>query len=774
MKRIIYSFLAIMTLWACSEENLEKVGCEGCDAPEGTVKVNAQFVGRTLAPKTYAGTYPADVAEKSISDVRIFVFSDNGGQPKTLLGSEVVTNIKTGDTEVGVNAIFFMRYFGEVHLVATANVKFSQDKLQKMYGQNFDKFSHELVTQPAGVANKFPMTSEIVDINIPDPQTSSATPSVSFLLERLSARIDIENETTTSDGGEFVLTGARLENTIDRSFLVKGQAPALTIGNTEYGALAIPLGDWKENTGVNGDKKKMYMQLYAYENVKNTLTVQVKGTFKGQPAQFSLPFGEQHAVKRNFRYVVKIQNVAGNRVNFTVNVVDWDEGGDIIIKPGLDGSAPIITKIEPATSTGATTSSAHNLAYSTGTNPNDANMITLTKPSVYHTKITVESPSTEATILVNKAEVPWVSVKQLGQSNISGGKLIQEFLVTYAGSQDLYGRTAELELQNKFKPDKQNRHLITVKQPKATTTNNHLARFANANVGELNEFADVITPDNLTDYDNLGKYYQWGRNISFTNTTVLVTTEEKSNGNDALLWSNKMMTTTTGTSFNWHKNGKANETWTDVVAQATKAPISYKGTNGGDPSPKGYRLPNKEEMQGVVPRGNSATLNFKGSVSKKDVEEKITIKGVSADYKADYYSTTPNVIYALKMKDASNANLTAYRYEYKGERGLWITSRLLGAAGATVKVEDIANKAFWNDATKGGSDVIRYIPSMGIFSYYQGTLVLRGSGVLLATMTSMNKDHAYDLGYTKDDIGLSGISYGDRKAYTYVLRPIKK
>ncbi len=125
----MYLFLAMFAFWACSEEKLEEKGCTDC--PQGTVKVNVKFAGRTLAPKTYAGTYPADVVEKAISDVRIFVFNNDGGQPNILLGSEVVSNIGAGNTEAGVTGAFFMRHFGDVHLVATANVAFSKDKLQK-------------------------------------------------------------------------------------------------------------------------------------------------------------------------------------------------------------------------------------------------------------------------------------------------------------------------------------------------------------------------------------------------------------------------------------------------------------------------------------------------------------------------------------------------------------------------------------------------------------------------------------------------------------------
>jgi hypothetical protein len=609
-----------------------------------------------------------------------------------------------------------------------------------------------LVTQPAGTPNAFAMASEPLEVTIPDPQSGTPAPSLSFLLERLSARIDIENLTTADGGGEFVLTGARLRlGDIDRSYLIKGQDPALTAGTD--GAVHLPGIEWTENQGVSDDMKKMYAQLYTYENVANTLVVQVKGTFKGVPAQFDLPFGDK-AVKRNTRYLVRVNNFTGNRVDFDIVVADWNEGGEVPFKPGTDATQPTVVAIAASDANGDPATQAHTLTYSSGTDPDNVTAIALDNPTLYYTKITVESPSMESMILVNRAEVPWLTVQELGQSKIVGGILRQEFLVTFGGTNDRYPRAAQLEIQNKFVPDKINPKLINVTQPGNAASTMLLARLSNANVGNLNQFATAITLDNVASDEVMGKYYQWGRNIPFdyANPTVSNT---RVDANDPAVWGNDFITPTTEP-YNWLNNAVADDTWTTLVAKATSAPAGYTGTNGGDPCPNGWRLPENGEYFAMLPPRMWNEINFNGNVSKKDHAEQITIGGATTDYTADYYSTTKNVIYALKMKGADNAQLTAYRYEYRGHQGVWVIARHLGAAGTTVTVEEIAVDSYW--ASNASGDVIRYFPSAGLISLY-GIATYRGSNACFWSSSSHYfATYAYNLVFTNQAVSFNQSS----------------
>lgn len=696
MKKYIYGLVALLAFAACSKEKeILTPNHEGAE-------VHVKFPGRTFGtPKTYAGTFPAEAVEKSLGNVRVFVFNDDNGQPGRLIGAEKVT-VGTGDPETGVSASFFTNHFGKLHFVAVANLDFDKDRIDAMGGIDFGTFSKTMVTQPSGVPNAFVMASEPVEATIPDPQSGTPAPALSFLLERLSARIDIENLTSDATGGQFVLESARIYGNIDRSYLIKGQSPALT--NGVNGAIDLPVL-WKYNQGVNVDPGKgMYAKLYTYENVANAVWVEVEGKFKGVPAQFKLPFGDKE-VKRNTRYLVRINNFVGSKAAFDIVVDDWNEGGDITFKPEIDRSKPVVIAIEAADGAGNPASQAHTLSYSSGSTPNDATGIALTNPTLYHTKITLES-SVASMILVSKAEVPWLTVKELGQVQIADGKMHQEFLVTYGASNDRYPRTARLEIQNRYYPDKIAPKLIDVSQPANATSKVMLARFANANVDNLNQFAAAITPDNAGSDEVMGKSYQWGRNVPFDDVQPSISNVSVA-ADDPAVWSNTFITPTTEP-YNWLENSYDNSTWTTVVNNATDAPSSYIGTNGGDPCPEGWRLPVDGEFCSIFPDWYVLGTNFRGRVDETDKEEKITINGVSADYKADYYSRKPNVIYALKMKSADNSQLTAYRYENCGILGLWITARPLGTAGAGVTVEQVADEEYWK--TNAYGDVKRNFP----------------------------------------------------------------
>lgn len=685
-------------LSACS--NQDNIAGSDSQANDGAIEIT--FPGRTLAPITYAGTYPADVTEKALSNARVYVFSDNNGQPDKLLQTEVMT-LTAGDSEVGVKGKFYMRQDGVLHLLATANLSLTKKEIERLEGKTFKEVSKALITQDAGKANFFPMCATApVKVTIPDANFNSTRPKVSFILERLSARIDIEN-LTTAKNGEFVLTGARLRQSINQSYLVKGQTPELYCGD-KLGSSALAIGPFVTNKGVSGDMKKMYMQLYTYENKENQLIVDVQGTYKGQKADFSIPFTGRK-VKRNTRYIVQLRNAEDlSHVTFNiVEVKDWDEGGVSTLKPGADAAIPTVTSIA-ATNDKGTAVAAHHTA-----NNAEVNKVTSIKvetPEAYYLKVNVESRSVESRILLKKAEYPWISVSELGKANISGGKLQQTFLVKIGKNVDLYDRSAVLEVQNAYAPNKVAPKLITLTQKAATTSLNPVAYVAKAYVTDLNKFGPVVTDDNFGQ-NNLAKRYQWGRN-----KTDLTGGEEKASmqPTDARLWnSNKVFF---GDNIYMYNSALPSvKSWKEAIAKSTNAPASYIGNNDGDPSPKGWHLPTLEEAMVIAyfPNSFAETQNFfSGAVNAQNIKETVKFHEEKAPLAitSDYYSTKKNVAYALRFKGANNKYLTAIKYTYRYP-GVIIQTRYLGKEGASVKVQDIANENYWNQ--DAGSDVVRYL-----------------------------------------------------------------
>lgn len=760
--------------------------------------LSVSFPGRTLAGGSTrslrAGTIAAADYEKSLQKDHIFfyVFEDEGGQPGRLKRIEPVTELAAGDVETGVTGKVFFRDAGTFHVVPTANLRLTKEERDALLGKTFAEVSKTLITQVAGEPDWFPMAGEPVKVETATLGTSAG--SLRFDLERLTARIDLVNETSTANGGRFEITGARLIKAtrreagktirvggdIDRSFLMKGQTPALKVGDPTYGAVALNARIWVDRDPVkNTNPDEMKMQLYTYENEPGELAIEVKGTFEGKPAEFTLQFPP--AVKRNTLYRVALRNPKTTDVPIVdpnnptiepaIRAIDWEEGGVSTIEPTQDTTKPVITFFDASTATGAAAPATHTATYTTGTEIGTIRSVSLKDDNAYTMKLTLKSKGAEPMVLVTKADAPWISVAPLGKAVISSEGLEQSYIVTFGKNVDLYSRSAVLEVQNRYFPDKVTPRTIQVTQPAAATSMNLLAYFANANVGELNRFAAVVTEDNASSPEVRGKLYQWGRNVPFTyGDTGITFVTTKSNGNDALLWDKTKLIYTEGRPHTWHSfEGTKADTWESIVAKATNAPDWYKGTNGGDPSPAGYRLPARREMTCLFPRYDIAHVSFSGAVDYRGVVENCLVRGASApaDFTADYYSTERNVIYALKMKGGdNNSRITAFRYEYRGVKGLKVTARHLGAAAAALDVKSIADKAYW--ATNAGSDVVRYLPCTG--DGRRGYFYSIDHSYTWCSDTA-DKDVADMFGF---DPATLLISLGYSRSIALALRPVRK
>lgn len=746
---------------SCSKDVANRLNPEALETGDG-IAVIVNFPGRTLVGSDglRAGTVAAQDYEQALQAGYVFfyVFEDDGtGQPGKLKRIEPVGDLGNGVPESGVTGKVFFRDNGKLHVVPTANLRWSKDQRDALLGKTFVEVSKTLVTQLAGEANWFPMVGEPVVIDTSTLGSTSGT--LSFNLERLSARIDLVNETSTAKGGRFELTGARLRRgDIDRSFMMKGQSPALKVGDATYGAVALTANLWIERDATkNSDSNHMWMQLYTYENEPGELWIEVKGTFEGVKAEFMLPFTP--AVKRNTLYRVAIRNTKTTDVPIVdpnnppvdpsdptdpnhpdnptyptnpaiepaIRAIDWDEGGVATLEPTQDKTQPIITYFAASDVSGAPATKAHTEVYGTTGDVNTIRSLKLNGPNAYTMKLTLKSKGAEPMVLLQKADVPWVKVEPLGKTVISTEGLMQDYLVTFGANADLFPRTAELEIQNRYFPDKITPRTIKVEQPKAATTMNQLAYWAKANVDELNTFATEVTEENAFSPEVIGKFYQWGRNVPFAyDDPNLIVTTTKSNGNDALLWDNKKFIAQNAYGTDWFDlAGGTVKTWVEMVAKATSAPASYVGNNGGDPSPVGYRLPTYADCAAIFPVQRLRNA-WDGGIALYGGANTLTLRnsGAEVQYVDDYYSKDRNVVYAIKLKGGDNAAITAYRYEYRGQMGLKITARHLGSKGASLDVKSIANPSYWE--SEAGSDVVRIFPTTGLRLSSTGVLIQNG------------------------------------------------
>lgn len=786
MKKIYQSslFLGVL-LWllvaSCSQVRVdgELIPYLGDGDGDEMVAVEVSFPQRVLVSEQAlrAGTFAAQDYEQALQQSHLFfyVFSDQAGQPDRLLRVEPVRELAAGTPEVGVTGKVFFRNVGTLHVVPTANLKLTAEERDALLGVDFATFSKVMITQLGGEPNWFPMAGEPVKVDT--QQLEGAT--LSFTLERLTARIDLVNETSEEQGGRFELTGARLiENNIDRSFLIKNQTPPLICG--EQGALALSTRTWVERDAtVNSDPDQMFQQLYAYENEANQLKIEVKGTFEGRPAEFVLNF--EPKIVRNTRYLVQIRNVKKTDVPFIdpddpmsivpyITVLDWEEGGNVTFTPEVDRSVPVITAVAHQDDLGQVST------YTQQDDLNTLQSIELTKPDAFYTDITLLTEGAEPMILLTKVDAPWIEIEEVEVNVDNKGMRSQKYRLHFGANADLYPRTALLEIQNRYVPNKISPKTIAIKQSAAATSPNPLAYWANANVDELNTFAAVVTEENVDKPEVFGKLYQWGRNVPFDyEDTAIQRVTTKSNGNDELLWDRSKFICVLGDPHSWlsAKVGSL-DPWTSIVAMASNAPAWYKGTNDGDPSPIGYRLPTKLEQQALFPLYEAGVqINFLGEGHLVTKTETCVVHGkdvIGKQYNAKYYSPTKNVIYALKMIDEEGHNITALKYEYRGVKGLKMTSRYLGVKGKDVKIQDISNAEYWKQ--NAGSDVIRLFPSVGFYSAFPS----------INDFEERSSSYFWGLDAAAYNVGWR-VGFNDRKvyvhgeisrAYGYSIRPVRK
>lgn len=720
------------------------------------VALTVNFPHRTLVGHSQASsarslraTIGAQDYEQSLQDgtIHFLVFEDDGtGQPGLLKRVEPVVELSHGLPETGVSGKVFFRDNGTLHVVPTANIKWTKEERDKLLGLSFAEVSKFIIRQPAGEHNWFPMAGEPVKL---DTKTLGGTP-LNFYLERLSVRIDLVNETSDAKGGRFELTGARLrEGNIDRSFLIKGQTPALAIGDATYGAVAIPANNWIErDETINSNPNQMYMQLYTYENVENTLWIEVKGTFKGEKAEFILPF--RPAPKRNTLYRVAIRNTKATAVPIVdpnnppidpndpndpnhpdnpnypnnpaiepaITTIDWAEGGVATLTPTQDKAQPVIVSFEPTTGT-----AQHTATLGTVGDVNTIKEIKFSTPESYQMKLKLHSAGSEPMVLAHTTDIPWITIEPAGKAHISIDGLTQEYLITFGANADLFARTAELEIQNRYYPDKISPRIII--------------------------YSEVIKDfNNPIIWDEKGYY--------FDNYKTLLQTKFP-----AYVWIPIPDDMPKATSFNW----------VEIVNKSTAAPAKYIGNNGGDPSPIGYRLPYKDEWYAILPTEELSTredLSMDQSARLVDIPEQITLRGDNAptDFTADYYSTGKNVMYSIKLKTESGEHTMAYKIEIVPHMYGKITARYIGKQN--VNIDTVSTEAFWTQ--NAYSDVVRYYPLAGFIIPAQSILIKVGTIARYHTMETVKNLKSINNG--KITTGNSSIDSDDDVNFAMNIRPV--
>lgn len=125
-----------------------------------------------------------------------------------------------------------------------------------------------------------------------------------------------------------------------------------------------------------------------------------------------------------------------------------------------------------------------------------------------------------------------------------------------------------------------------------------------------------------------------------------------------------------------------------------------------------YSLPTATEMNSILPfrdyisaaSESAGNLIHYGKTFSYDnvLEENIKIGSVTKNYKADYRNMGNGVTYAIRFKDNTNYNRTAFRFSrinIVGQRHLKIEARYIGN-NTDIAIAQVASEDFWRTNTK--------------------------------------------------------------------------
>lgn len=211
--------------------------------------------------------------------------------------------------------------------------------------------------------------------------------------------------------------------------------------------------------------------------------------------------------------------------------------------------------------------------------------------------------------------------------------------------------------------------------------------------------------------------------------------------------------------FNWYVlNGEYHLKYNPASRNILTAPVF-----------SAWRLPTLDDLRAIIPDLDVVTLgyvNFTKRIIAKNVQESIAIKGKTKTYFSDYLCAGNKIVYGLRFRGNAQAQLAAYRYEYKNhpkfnQNYLEIRVRYLGPI-FTGELEDIANEAFWEEDSS--KDIVRTFPAAGWSVYTDEDGIGRGNFLFVnvgATYWSTNvfvdyPQNAYTMYYSDKFANVGG------------------
>ena len=666
MKQYIFLLFSLF-LAACAEKDIS--GVDGPTGPNSGLRLSVRL-SSGVATRALEGPFTSGKEEKRIDRLAFFVHTAEDGfqvyppvpddvtDPDVAAADHPNAVYLSGTPDDGYEATVALTAGGGyvADIIAIANLPADYDYNQIVTWQGLcDSVALHAATMPACLpgsaeTDKAARNAFVMYGDIRKELKKEETNALSFVLQRLVARIDITNEAyaagtildnaATGPENSFFLTSARL---------LHAQPTAFVVPKPDMTPEVVTTSDWAPITGIGteilygkpttkdiatdptqepeavsvttaDDAKAATLQyawhtLYTYPNSDTEhapTALEIKGTFRGTEITRQIPFvdkeGNAFPVEGNHRYLVRIVKAPGQTdIAFNIAVSEWDAVDTVNVKPDQT-EVPEIANIDG----NGTPNLISDVAKAYDVYYTQDGKITFEATCPFAPGVRVKYYDSHTDSWTTKGD--WLKVEQVGNTEIvtkADHSYRNSFQVTFNKFDGGVTRKAMLLVHNGGSEVECDtilvRHVVTYPGTDLEAVEYKGQFWAPVNVGGSTDLTtvDKITEDTADDAV-LGYLYQWGRNVPFYCATSPATvkytkvadypiyTEACSNTGT---YQNKLILSAGFIDYTWHKDYRP----TAAAGISPELSISDDAwPRKNQPCPVGWRVPTPVDWDGVV------------------------------------------------------------------------------------------------------------------------------------------------------------------------------
>ncbi|MDL2255260.1 fibrobacter succinogenes major paralogous domain-containing protein [Parabacteroides sp. OttesenSCG-928-K15] len=431
------------------------------------------------------------------------------------------------------------------------------------------------------------------DVMLKEGETENTT----FNLQRVVARIDVENRASDPDPAKgFVLESAQLlyprssssllpDNPVGRTLPTLDKLPAITAGNPPANDPTRIVGMYvyeTDNSGIGGKPTAVFIKgkLFGRPFTREIALRQAEVSHAQQ--------GDPIPMLRNHLYKVVISPLVSEEVEVGIDIVDWSDGTELSLKPTQ--KIPVLSDITVTNLSGATLWNEAKKTYTYDGKQNEVIHFKATGNQAMFVDFAYEykTPNTSVGLEDFNSQAYQQLIKQ-SEPVVSYASVSQEFTITLptfeAGHPAISIAHIKLYIHNALNP-----YYVDSISVKCMTPYDNSPYYPVKVNGlywaPLNVGATTTMGSSSKSTASTGYYFQWGRNKAFDATTSYSTVTTSNSSYE------KATTGTDKDKFicgcDWLKS-------TDSKYNTRKT-LWSKAVNDS-PCPSGWRVPTKSELE---------------------------------------------------------------------------------------------------------------------------------------------------------------------------------